>query len=245
MIPNHLALVAVNHFQVAVIQAIVSVETKREAGRKLPSYPYAKALFRTLNEGRTVITSADIWRIDTGYDPKNRQSSTKQHYIEAIDRLIATQGDQCPLPLSDSIVTTFFPETRHRQQERRLRRWEVQFQRRDSQQEKVRQQKRRRYQTQVAQAEIDLAFTTPSELSAWYKRQAKQGIYDDDLIEMVQAWGQRFINLDRAAWYGTKDLCWLLDDMRAELEDRTKVEQWLDLLILPNKLGRLHDRKVG
>ncbi|HEN3647806.1 plasmid SOS inhibition protein A [Yersinia enterocolitica] len=238
MIPNHLALIAVNHFQAAVSHAIISVETKREAGRKLPSYPYAKALFRTLNEGRTVITAADIWRIDTGYDPKNRQSSTKQHYIEAIDRLIATQGELCPLPLSDSIVTTFFPETRHRQQERRLRRWDVKFQRRASQQEKAVQQKRRRYQTQVAQAEIDLAFTTPSDLSAWYMRQAKQGIYDDDLIDMVQAWGLRFVNIDSETWNGQNDLYWFVD----ALEGRAEIEQWLDWLMLPNKLGWQHGR---
>jgi hypothetical protein len=242
MIPNHLALVAVNNFQAAVIQAIISVETRREAGRKLPSHPYAKALFRTLNEGRTVITAADIWRIDTGYDPKNRQSSTKQHYIEAIDSLIATQGDLCPLPLSDSIVTTFFPETRHRQQERRLRRWDVKFQRKANQQEKAVQQKRRRYQTQVAQAEIDLAFTTPSEVSAWYMRQAKKGIYDDDLIEMVQAWGLRFVNIDSAMWNCQNDLCWFLDGMRTELEGRAEVELWLDTLMLPNKLGWQYDR---
>ncbi|HHL2459829.1 TPA: plasmid SOS inhibition protein A [Yersinia enterocolitica] len=238
MIPNHLALIAVNHFQAAVIQAIASVETRRDNGRKLPSYPYAKALFRTLNEGRTAITAADIWRIDTGYDPKNRQSSTKQHYIEAIDRLIATQGELCPLPLSDSIVTTFFPETRHRQQERRLRRWDVKFQRRASQQEKAVQQKRRRYQTQVAQAEIDLAFTTPSDLSAWYMRQARQGIYDDDLIEMVQAWGLRFVNIDRETWNGQTDVYWFVD----ALEGRAEVELWLDWLMLPNKLGWQHGR---
>lgn len=238
MIPNHLALIAVNYFQAAVSHAIISVETKREAGRKLPSYPYAKALFRTLNEGRTVITAADIWRIDTGYDPKNRQSSTKQHYIEAIDSLIATQGDLCPLPLSDSIVTTFFPETRHRQQERRLRRWDVKFQRKANQQEKAVQQKRRRYQTQVAQAEIDLAFTTPSELSAWYMRQAKKGIYDDDLIEMVQAWGLRFVNIDRETWNGQTDLYWFVD----ALEGRVEAELWLDWLMLPNKLGWQHGR---
>ncbi|CNI81614.1 plasmid SOS inhibition protein A [Yersinia pekkanenii] len=185
-----------------------------------------------------MITAADIWRIDTGYDPKNRQSSTKQHYIEAIDRLIATQGELCPLPLSDSIVTTFFPETRHRQQERRLRRWDVKFQRRASQQEKAVQQKRRRYQTQVAQAEIDLAFTTPSGLSAWYMRQAKQGIYDDDLIDMVQAWGLRFVSIDSETWNGQNDIYWLAD----ALEGRAEVEQWLDYLMLPNKLGWRHGR---
>ncbi|MFV8801884.1 plasmid SOS inhibition protein A [Yersinia sp. LJYL362] len=237
MIPNHLALVTINHFEAAVTQAIIMVETKREARRKLPSYPYAKALFRILNEGRTVITAADIWRIDTGYDPRNRQSSTKQHYIEAIDRLIATQGDLCPLPLSDSIVTTFFPETRHRQQERRLRRWEIKFQRRDSQQEKAIQQKRRRYQTLVAQAEIDLAFTTPCEFSAWYERQAQKGIYGDDLIPMLQSWGKRFVNLSSIALCCRDDLYEILDDIRVRLEERAEVDLWLDTLMLPNKLG--------
>ncbi|AUQ43881.1 plasmid SOS inhibition protein A [Yersinia ruckeri] len=237
MIPNHLALVTINHFQAAVTQAIIMVETKREAGRKLPRCPYTKALFRALNEGRTEITAADIWRIDSGYDPRNRQSSTKQHYIEAIDCLIATQGEQCPLPLSGSIVASFFPETRHRHQERTVRRWDVKFQRRDSQQEKAIQQKRRRYQTLVAQAEVDLAYTTPKEFSAWNKRQAQKGIYGDDLIAMVQSWGRRFVSLNRITLYCLDDLYQILDDMHADLEKRGEVVLWLDTLMLPNKLG--------
>lgn len=58
---------------------------------------------------------------------------------------------------------------------------------------KQRQQKRRRYQKQVAQAQIELA--------AWYKRQERQGIYDDDLIEAVYAWSQRFSDINSQNFY--------------------------------------------
>ncbi|WP_447874220.1 plasmid SOS inhibition protein A [Serratia fonticola] len=237
MIPTHLSLVPVSPFQLAAIQAIASVEAKQDAGRSLPTYPYAKALFRSLNEGRGKITAMDIWSIDTSYNPRERQGSTKQRYIEALDVLISSRGERCPMPLPDSLVRTFFPETRLRHQERRYRRADLQADRQQRQQEKARLQKRRRYQTQVAQAEIELAFTTPSELAAWYKRQERQGIYDDELIGMVQAWGQRFTRLHRDAFYLGSPLWAIVKEMRGELESRSVIDQWLDALMLPNKLA--------
>lgn len=238
MIPTPLALVPVNPFQRAASQAIAHVEAKQDAGQRLPSHPYANALFRSLNHGRATITVADIWRIDPSYSPKERQGPTKERYIEAIDTLISSRGERCPLPLSGCLVATFFPETRLRQEERRLRRWDLSSDRQARQEEKIRQQKRRRYQTRVAQAEIELAFTTPSALSAWYQRQEREGIYDDDLIGMVQAWGKRFSTLRREAFYVGNPLWSIVDDMHGELAGRTAIEQWLDTLMLSNKLEK-------
>lgn len=113
------------------------------------------------------------------------------------------------------------------------RQWELRFTRVDKIEAKQCQQKRRRYQTQVAQAQIELAFTTPSELAAWYKR---QGIYDDDLIECVHAWSQRFSGLCSEVFASEQPLWAVLNDMHDALASRAAVDKWLDTLVLPNKV---------
>jgi hypothetical protein len=110
------------------------------------------------------------------------------------------------MPLSGSTVDMYFPEVRFRERERHYRRFDVAASRRSRQREKEQHQKRRRYQTQVAQAEIDLAFVTPAGLVAWYQRQERQGIYDDDLIDMVQSWSSRFSGLPYDCLYSGQPL---------------------------------------
>jgi hypothetical protein len=112
----------------------------------------------------------------------------------------------------------------------------VRFTRVEKIEAKQRQQKRRRYQTMVAQAQIELAFTTPSELAAWYKRQERQGIFDDDLIESVYAWSQRFSGVRSEVFMSGQPLWAVLNDMQNALANRTSTEKWLDILMLPNKL---------
>ncbi|MDC9604078.1 hypothetical protein [Xenorhabdus griffiniae] len=41
-----------------------------------------------------------------------------------------------------------------------------------------------------------IAYVTPSELQAWYHRQNKQGIFEDDLTNMLLSWSSRFTNID-------------------------------------------------
>lgn len=133
-------------------------------------------------------------------------------------------------------VKQYFPDEHYRLSERKNRQWELRFTRVDKIEVKQRQQKRRRYQTQVAQAQIELAFTTPSELAVWYKRQERQGVYDDDLIESVHAWSQRFSGVRSHVFLSGQPLWSVVNDMHDELENRTTIEQWLDTLLLPNKL---------
>lgn len=147
-----------------------------------------------------------------------------------------SRGSVCPLPLSGCAVGQYFPQTGYRLSERQNRRWDVSYNRREKLQEKARQQKRRRYQTGVAQAEIELAFVTPTALSAWYKRQEKRGIYDDDLTAMLQGWGRRFTGLQDRAFCSGQPLWAILDEMNGELTQRSTTEQWLDAQLLPNRL---------
>lgn len=236
MIPNHLALVPVNSYQLAAIQAIAAVEDKIQRGKKLGQYPYARELFRHLCGSQGTISASDVRRATPNYDPKKRRGTTKEGYIRALDALVASGGELCAHPLSSNDGHTFFPEVRYRQRERTYRKAEVKATRQVNQYARERQQKRRRYQVQVAQAEIDLAFITPSELAAWYKRQERQGIHDEDLIGMAQVWSQRFTNVLRRSFGHGQPLWAIVGEMCGELESRNEIEQWLDALMLPNKL---------
>ncbi|EHE5101739.1 plasmid SOS inhibition protein A [Salmonella enterica] len=146
------------------------------------------------------------------------------------------RGKDCPLPLSGSTVGQYFPDEHYRLSERQERQWALRFLRHDKIEARQRLQKRRRYQTQVAQAQIELAFTTPSELMAWYKRQERQGIYDDDLIASVHAWSQRFSGVRSDVFASGQPLWAVLNDMHDALASRTAIEQWLDSLMLSNKV---------
>lgn len=237
MIPNHLALIPYNVHQFAATQAIIEVERKQLQGITLAQFPYARALFRHLRGGAMRITAKDIRFAVGDYSPKERKGASKSDYIAALDMLIETRGRSCPLPLSGSTVGQYFPEEHYRLSERQERQWALRFTRLDKIETKQHQQKRRRYQTRVAQAQIELAFTTPSKLAAWYKRQERQGIYDDDLIESVYAWSQRFCNMNSNKFLSGQPLWAILQALRDELSARSEPTQWVDWLLLGNKLG--------
>lgn len=234
MILRHLSLVPVNLFQLAALQAIIEVEERRQRGQ----YPYAVALLKQLRGGKAGrITASDVSRAAANYCPKDRSGAPKERYLAALNTLVESRGDVCPLPLSGCAVSQYFPHTGYRMSERQHRRWDVGCSRREKQQEKERLQKRRRYQTAVAQAEIELTFVTPSALTAWYKRQEKRGIYDDDLTDMLAAWGGRFTGLQGEAFNSGQPLWAILDELGGELAQRSAAQQWLDTQLLPNRLA--------
>ena len=234
MIPRHLSLVPVNPFQAAALQAIIDVEDGR---RRRGQYPYAVALLRQLRGGEAgAITASDVKRAALNYNPKDRAGEPKERYLAAFDKLVESRGDVCPLPLSGCAVSQYFPQTGYRLSERQHRRWDVSYSRREKKQNKERLQKRRRYQTAVAQAEIELAFVTPMGLEVWYKRQEKRGIYDDDLTDMLAAWGGRFTGVQVRGFCSGQPLWAILDEMGCELTERPAALQRLDEQMLPNQL---------
>lgn len=234
MIPRHLSLVPVNPFQLAALQAIIEVEERRQ---QRGQYPYAVALLRQLRGGHAGrITSREVSRAASNYCPKDRDGESKEHYLAALNKLIESRGEVCPLPLSGCAVGQYFPDAEHRLRERRFRQQDARFDRKERREQKVRRQTRRRYQTAVAQASIELAFVTPSQLEAWFDRQGKRGIDDDSLVDMVQAWGQRFIGLQGRAFRSGQPLWAMISDARDVLTERSASSQWLDGLMLPNRL---------
>lgn len=203
MIPTHLALVPWHPYRQAVWLAIAQVEARREMGRRLAAYPYAHAFFRQLT-GRATLSAKDIRMIDITYCPGDRRRSTRMDdYLDALDTLIASRGEQCYLPLPGDVGDTLFPAVDRRRRQRFEHRLAMKHAREERHDKEIRQHKRRRYQVRLAQAEIELAFITPGELDSWLRRGQQQGIAEADLSKRVLAWTARFpclVELDRYSW---------------------------------------------
>ena len=107
MIQSSHALVTLKPARQAALQAIMSVEDARQRGTRLPSMPHVRTFLRLLT-GSSRINSTVAQSIPGLHrDPKDHLSSLKQ-VEEALDTLIASHGEHCPLPLSersDSIST--------------------------------------------------------------------------------------------------------------------------------------------
>lgn len=62
------------------------------------------------------------------WEPKNRLTSLKQ-VDEALDRLISSHGEYCPLPLSVDVQAELFQEIMHTLTDRRMQREKIVFNR--------------------------------------------------------------------------------------------------------------------
>lgn len=121
MIPSAHSLVTLKPARQAALQAIINVETSRERGARLPALPHVRAFLRLLTGcGRL---NATVARQIPGlnWEPRNRLVSLKQ-VEEALDRMIATGGEACPLPLNLDVQAELFPEVIHTRTDRRLHR---------------------------------------------------------------------------------------------------------------------------
>nr|EGT0069245.1 plasmid SOS inhibition protein A [Klebsiella michiganensis] len=99
MIHSSRSLVTLQPARQAALQAIMTVEDARQRGARLPSMPHVRTFLRLLT-GSGRINNEVPRRIPGLYrDPKDRLSNLKQ-VEEALDVLIASNGEYCPLPLS-------------------------------------------------------------------------------------------------------------------------------------------------
>ncbi len=121
MIPSSHALVSLKPARQAAIQAISHVESARERGARLPAMPYVRTFLRLLTgSGRLNATVAN--KIPgLHWVPNNRHSNLKQ-VEEALNTMIATSGEACPLPLTIDVQAELFPEVMHTRTGRRLHR---------------------------------------------------------------------------------------------------------------------------
>ncbi|MEA9392674.1 plasmid SOS inhibition protein A [Acerihabitans sp. TG2] len=246
MIPNHLAVVPVNLYQQAAIHAMVLVEQKKEQGKSVAQFPFAKAFFRVLNEGRSQVKANDIRLIASNYDPRERHKPSINCYIAALDELIESNGQHCPLPLPYDTGELLFPSYGLFCRNRRHRKGDLDIERQSRRRTREEQQKHRRYQNRLAQAEIELAFVTPTTIGSWYAYWQRQDIYIEDLSESVMAWCERFPCLvERSLDDLQGNALWrILYEIQFIRDELTDAERSFNDWLIPNKLRDNRGRTV-
>lgn len=198
MIPTSHALVSLKPARQAAIQAISHVESARERGAQLPAMPYVRTFLRVL-AGSSRLNATVAQQIPgLNWVPKNRHSNLKQ-VEEALDLMIATGGEACPLPLTLDVQAELFPEVTHTRTGRRLHRSKIQTTRQMRRESREVDQRWRLRQNLLAQAEIDLNFQSPETVCSWYTRWS--GEFDaGELAAAFWRWQTRFASLSKLEW---------------------------------------------
>lgn len=218
------------------MQAIGYVESRSESAHRLGRYPYASAFFRFM--GKPTIGLDEIRMIDGCFDPSNRRRPSKERYVAAIDMLISTRGASCNAPLSSGVGHTLFPEVGSRERQRWEQSATLKANRRRNVEAKVEEQKRRQYESLLGQAEIELAFCTPSTVRAWYGTWTRRDLQLQDLGGLVYEWISRFPSLKHFDRYFLQyEPLWVVMlEVNLHADDQTEFEAYLDRLMLPNRL---------
>lgn len=198
MIPVNRSLTSLHPARQAALQAITRVEEDRQAGNRLPEHPYARTFLRLLTgSGRLNATNA---RAIPGlvWFPRNGQGTLKE-VESALDELLASQGEHCPLPLPLAVAGALFPDVAFRKRTRLERQAGLKRHKACRQEDNRMAQAALQQQNLVSQARTELNFHSPDTVGAWYER------WQDDLNErelsgLFTAWCSRFASLADVAW---------------------------------------------
>lgn len=236
MIPSTHALVTLKPARQAALQAIISVETARERGARLSSLPHVRTFLRVLT-GSSRINTAVAQRIPgLNWEPKNRLCSLKQ-VEEALDRLIASKGEHCPLPLSTDVQAELFPEVMHTRTDRRMQREKIAFTRKMRQEDRAIEHRWLLRQNLLGQAVTELNFQSPETINVWYRRWADE--FDARELESAfWCWQTRVASLKSLEWlhYSNEPLYAVMHEIRFIVRDTPahvrEAERWQ----VPNKL---------
>ncbi|HDT6084959.1 TPA: plasmid SOS inhibition protein A [Citrobacter braakii] len=236
MIPSTHALVTLKPARQAALQAIISVETARERGARLPSLPHVRTFLRVLT-GSSRINTAVAQRIPgLNWEPKNRLCSLKQ-VEEALDRLIASKGEHCPLPISTDVQAELFPEVMHTRTDRRMQREKIAFTRKMRQEDRALEHRWLLRQNLLGQAVTELNFQSPETINIWYRRWADE--FDARELESAfWCWQTRFTSLKELDWlrYSNDPLYEVMYEITFIVKDTPdemrRAERWQ----VPNKL---------
>lgn len=237
MIPNSLSLVTLSPERQAALAAIVEVERRQAAGKRLSEYPYAHAYFRILT-GTSRPRSGDMYK--TGYFSLGEPNSSIKRATEAFDALLSSDGIYCPLPLDRSIQLLLFPEVVFKGKQRNEERWQLGWNKKDRLAAKQRLQNEVKRRNLFDSAVIDLNFQTPATISGWERRWgAELNDFDDELDSAFWRWLQRFPSLHSLRKFeGYGNPLWVLvDDIEKINRETPPFVNAVESLFVPNKLG--------
>ncbi|QMD64627.1 plasmid SOS inhibition protein A [Citrobacter sp. RHB35-C17] len=242
MIHSSHALVTLKPARQAALQAIMTVEESRNRGARLPALPHVRTFLRVLT-GSSRINTAVAQRIPgLNWEPKNRMTSLKQ-VEEALDRLIASKGEHCPLPLSTDVQAELFPEVMHTRTDRRMQREKIAFTRKMRREERTLEHTWLLRQNLLGQAMTELNFQSPETVSTWYRRWADE--FDARELERgFWQWRTRFSSLKSLDWLrdSGEPLYGVIHEIRFIVRDTREHVRQAERWLVPNKLT---DRSRG
>ncbi len=244
MIPSSHALVTLKPARQAALQAIVSVEERRNKGAKLPSLPHVRTFLRVLTGSSRLNASVARQIPGLNWVPKNRHSNLKQ-VEEALDAMIATAGEACPLPLTLDVQAELFPAVIHTRTDRRLRKSNFQTTRQIRRESREFDQRWKLRQNLLAKAEIDLNFQSPETVSTWYSRWSDE--FDAaELESMFWRWQTRFSSLKELEWLriGNEPLYAVMYEIPFIVRDTPEHIRIAERWQVPNKLKYLHRTEI-
>ena len=236
MIPSSRSLVTLQPARQAALQAIMAVENARQRGARLSAAPHVRTFLRLL-AGNSRMNTTVAQRIPgLNWDPKHRLSSLKQ-VEEALDALIASHGECCPLPLPVDVQAELFPEVQHSRTERRKLRSSLAFTRKMRREERALAHHWRLRQNLLGQAVTGLIFQSRGAGGGWSRRWSNEF----DARELAPAfwhWRSRYASLASLDWLrdAGEPLCGVIHEIsfivRETPESVRQAERWQ----VPNKL---------
>lgn len=201
------SLVTLKPARQAALQALMLVESSRHRGERQSSLPHVRTFLRVLTGSCRL--NREVARCIPGLfrDPAERQSSLKQ-VEEALDVLIASRGERCPLPLplplSTDVQGELFPEVTHTRTDRLHKRERMAHARRERQAARREAHRWRQTQSLIQQAKVELNFQSPETVSRWYRRWSDE-VDASRLLCAVWHWQTRFPSLDALDWLRYSD----------------------------------------
>lgn len=174
MIPVSRSLTTLNPARQAALHAITDVEDALQAGRSLPVSPYVRAFLRHLAGAGRMNTAAAQAIPGLVWSPRNGQGSLKE-VESALEELLRSQGERCPLPLPLAVRAELFPGVTFRTRTRRDSHAALKRHKAQRQEDNRLAREALLHQAQVGQARIDLRFSrrrrsgpgTPGGVMTW------------------------------------------------------------------------------
>ncbi|MDF7788079.1 plasmid SOS inhibition protein A [Pantoea stewartii] len=116
----------------------------------------------------------------------------KQSWLKAIDELIVSAGEHCPLPLSGYEVWDIFPEKSFQQTERQRMKTALREEKYSNQITRQDHDQERAYLAPKAQAETELVFHSPETVGSWVSRWSDSQVNHYALEGMFHRWSEHF-----------------------------------------------------
>lgn len=237
MIPNSMALVTLLPERQAALQAIIAVERAQQTGARLARYPFTAAFMKQLS-GSSRISVKTLNRIHGIYYRPRSKRAPLPEWENALDILLSTAGEVCPLPLPGELAGTLFPEAVFRCTERAGHMLSKTLTRSARRTRQAADHEQQRVECTIRQAELELAFRTPETLRGWFSAWSDD-VPEYDLKNMIAAWARRFpslAGLETLQLYADEAACEVAGEIHQRALCMSPVQNDLNRWLVPNKL---------